>query len=880
MERICRALFHLTGRFGAVVAVVVGGVGVFGLMSSDGFAQAGRESAPAAMDPSDAYFQGWLLSKDAEKLREEERFDEALEKLRRAREIFDTIAHTFPTWREDMVKRRRGKTVDTIAEVMPKAMAQRDKKAEATAELEGGVQRQGTRDESGGGDVLDLRLQRQPQAPSRPRETLDSRRVAELERKVNELRQRAEDAARMARENRQATTTEAERSAKAVREARQLRQSLEAAEEKAARMARENQRREVREAARISKLEETIRELRRKAAKGGGTGDESEPGGDEAAQREIAKLEEEIRQLRKVATDATRQNREAEMREIERVAEMKQQIRELQSQVQSAGMDADQQERRADLAIAELQQAKRELDSLRRKASQQPMREDLEALAKRINELESEKAAIAETLQASRGETLEAKEQIEALQAERARLTGQVADLQQKVANAERDLQLERQMANEVVGGQLSQIKQLQSRLKSKDKELDVAHRKIDDLKGKLDEVRASYDDLEKERDALLRERDQMAALLKLNKAGQLQEVINQNMALDRQLRESKERFDILKEDNSATKDELLEAKQGLAISKLRIREYRREKAEQQERIESLQQRLREEEQSLASAKGGDPAETEMLRAIIRKQIKIQEKRRQASKILMATLSEKAEDDPAIKRALSLYHGAELNLSPEEMKVIDGHEVDGVIISPFARPRDEVAKSLTRLEAELEPYQRAGTRAYLNGRHRAARESFEIIVERNPGDVGAMCRLGLVEFKLERYPQAVDTFRRATELEPRNPYARRMLGHTLGKAGEYDEAREALEEAIELAPNHAETHLMLGNTLYQLRDFSGAEEAFKTTLACEPTNAEANYNLAILHARADRKKEGLAHYREALNLGAPPNLELEKQLSQ
>jgi Flp pilus assembly protein TadD len=725
---------HRAGRSLASLATAVLWVGALTAIVGGPVTTAREEPrAPAAFDPSDVYFQGWLLSKDAEKLREEEKYAEALEKLRRARELFDTIARTFPEWRKDMVERRRTKTHDLIASVAPEALAEREAKAEATAELEGGARRGGSTD-GGGARELEVDFPEAPIPPARRIETLESRRIAELERELERLQQRANRA------------------------------------------------------------------------------------------------------------------------------------------------NADRRERDTDLAVAELQRTRKELDRLRRNSAEEPVREELAALARRINSLEAEKAVMGRALESSRGETREARAQIDALQQERGRLMQQVAKLEQKVANAERNLELERRTANEVVAGQRKQIQQFQSRLEEKDRELSAAHGKIRSLESELEEVRASFQDLEAERDELLRERDQMAALLKLNEAGQLQEVIDQNMALDRQLRESRERFEILKEDNDATKAELLEAKRDLATSKLRIREFRREKNAQQARLEALQKRLRQEERELAANESADPAEAEMLRAIIRKQIKIQEKRREASDLLIETLAEKAREDEQIDRALTLFRGAELNLTPEELRIIDGEEVDGVIISPFARPRDEVARNVAELRAELEPFERAGTRAYLNGRLRAAREAFDMIVDRNPGDVGAMCRLALVEFKLGRLSEAIETFRRATELEPRNPYALRMLGHTLGKNGEYEDARRALERSIELAPNHAESHLLLGNTLYQLDDFAASEQAFETALACEPTNAEAYYNLAVLLARTDRKERGLERYREALSHGAAPNLILEKRL--
>ncbi len=723
-------------------------------------AQQPLPAEPARFDPSEVYFQGWLLTRDAEKLANDGKFNESLEKLRRAQQLFDTVARTFPEWKEEMVAGRRKKTFDAIAQVRPRALKQQEDKQRAIAELEGGVRREGIV-QSDPPKPLDTHIPAAPVRPTRPVETLESRRIAELERSVAQLEQRA-------------------RAAEA--KVRETEQKARAAEER---------------------------------------------------------------------TRATQQDRDTERAN---------------------------QEKMRDIAVAELHQARTELDRLRREVAEGPVQEEIDALARRINGLEEEKDVMGRALEQSRTETREARAQVEALNQERGRLMKQVADLRQQVADAGGKLEIEREAANEVVAGQLKQIQQLQAQLRAKDDKLAEANQRISSLETELAEVRASFDDLKQERDELLRERDQMAALLKLNEAGQLQEVIDQNMALDRQLREARENYEALKEDNDATKNDLLEALRDLAISKMRIQEFRREKNEQQQRIEELQQRLRSEEQMLEQG-SGDPAEVAMLRGIIQRQLKIQEKRAEAREMLLATLGDKAREDEQIRRAVQIFHGAELNLSPEELRVIDGKVVDDVIISPYARPRSEVERSMADLDRQLEPYRQAGIRAYRKDRLRAAREAFEMIVERHPGDDGAMCMLGLVEYKLDEPEAAADMFRRASELGESNPYAYRMLGHILSsRLDDQPEAIVSLERAIELAPTNAEGHMLLGNARFRNGDLEAAEEAFRTTLACEPTHAEAHYNLAILCDRTGRLKDGRRHYDLALENGAPPNPELAQRL--
>ncbi|WP_035610163.1 hypothetical protein [Haloferula sp. BvORR071] len=65
-------------------------------------------------DPSDAYFQGWLLSREAEKLREAGKNQEAEAKLVRALMIFRGLRHQWPEWKKKMVKGRLLQTEETL----------------------------------------------------------------------------------------------------------------------------------------------------------------------------------------------------------------------------------------------------------------------------------------------------------------------------------------------------------------------------------------------------------------------------------------------------------------------------------------------------------------------------------------------------------------------------------------------------------------------------------------------------------------------------------------------------------------------------------------------------------------------------------------------
>ena len=96
-------------------------------------------AVPASLDPSDVYFQAWLLVRDADKLQQKADFAGALDKYRRARQLFDSVIQSCPDWKPDMVKGRLDATSEAIAAVEPKAREQNKKSDQAVAEIEGTV---------------------------------------------------------------------------------------------------------------------------------------------------------------------------------------------------------------------------------------------------------------------------------------------------------------------------------------------------------------------------------------------------------------------------------------------------------------------------------------------------------------------------------------------------------------------------------------------------------------------------------------------------------------------------------------------------------------------------------------------------------------------
>lgn len=731
-----RSRFRFPGRAG-LLACALGMAGLPAIGQELPGPMTPTKDAPANFDPSDVYFQGWLLFRDAEKLQAEKKNAEALEKLLRARQLFESVSAYYPLWKPEMVKGRRDKTQETIDVVAPQALAENTRKNEAIAELEGGAKASVV--ESPTPKPLDAGIPAAPVKPAREVETLETRRIAELENQV--------------------------------------------------------------------------------------------------------------KQLEADLTESKKPNSNAD-RDASRARDMAKQ---------------------RDLAQAELKRANDELVRLRAKFSSEPMQAEMRNLNGKLQDAERQKTALGQALSQSQQETREARAQAEALNAERGRLA-------QKAADLERNLEQERKVQNEVIAGQQKQLRALQEELRGKNDELARANQRIAGLEGSLASLKKDYDVLRDERDGLLRERDQMKALLATDEGERIQKIIDQNMDLARQLREANETITRVNKDHNATQDELIEAIRDLAVAKDNINAFKRENAAQQQRMAELERRLRTEVAAL-SAKNTDPSEAEELRSIIQKQLRVQDRRRQQAELLVEAVSAKAEKDDKVKEALEQFNSTELVLSPQELDLVKDRRVDDEFISPFRRSQPEVDASIAELEGGNRPFIDASTRAFVAGRFQSSRELFEMVLEQNPGDTGTMCKLGVVQLKLEQPDEAAKVFRNATVIDSNNPYAHRMLGYSLMRSGDYGDAQEALKRSVELAPTHAEGRVVLGKVCFDLGQEEEAEKEFKAAIDFDDAMPDPYFNLAYLYAKQGKKKQGLEYYRNALQRGATPDLALEKRLA-
>jgi tetratricopeptide (TPR) repeat protein len=567
--------------------------------------------------------------------------------------------------------------------------------------------------------------------------------------------------------------------------------------------------------------------------------------------RKLAEAEAEVKRLRELANENAKDNGEAS-RNASRVGDLSRQRDALQAQLNAAEAN---------------------LKTLRGRLAASPVENELKGLNQRIAALQQEREAMGMALNQSRTQHTEALSRLAILEAD-------IKVVQQKRADLDRNLKAEREISNEVVQGQRTQLREREKEIAALSEELGQAKTQIAGLQRELQESRDSFAQLRSEHDAVVQERNQMQALLNLDKESRIMEVVEQNAALQKNLREANERVEALSKDSNTTKELLAEAKRDLTMAKFQINRLHQEKRQQDAQLVELEKRLKGEEAALAGGEAStDPAEVEMLREIIRKQIRAQHYRSQARDLLVEAVKDMGAKDERIAQAIQLFDGREVQLTAEEQKLIADKQVDGEFISPFAQDSATVGRNTEVLQRDIAVYERTAEKSFAAGRYLPTRELFQMIVEQHPGHVPALCKLGVVDLKLNDPSSAAETFRRAVELDANNPYAHRMLGLSLYQLGEFQAAGESVKEAVKLAPDDAKSQSLLGAIAEELGRPGEAESYYKAAISADPMVWQPYLNIARLCAHDKRFDTARDYYQQALERQAVPDPKLEQLLA-
>ena len=157
---------------------------------------------------------------------------------------------------------------------------------------------------------------------------------------------------------------------------------------------------------------------------------------------------------------------------------------------------------------------------------------------------------------------------------------------------------------------------------------------------------------------------------------------------------------------------------------------------------------------------------------------------------------------------------------------------------------------------------------------------YTTVLDIDPTNLVALSSLGAIRYQQKQYDEAEDYLRKAVAEAPNDAETRSLLGVVFYRKGLTEDSFNELTRAVALDPHNAEAHNYLGIVLSQKGWGAAGEQEIHRAIEINPQYADAHFNLAIIYAKQHTPSVELAkyHYKKALDLGAPPDAQLEALL--
>lgn len=137
-----------------------------------------------------------------------------------------------------------------------------------------------------------------------------------------------------------------------------------------------------------------------------------------------------------------------------------------------------------------------------------------------------------------------------------------------------------------------------------------------------------------------------------------------------------------------------------------------------------------------------------------------------------------------------------------------------------------------------------------------AQSLYRQVLQLVPRQADALHMLGVIEFQMKQYAEAVRLIREAKAIKPQNELIHFNLGNALRALGQLPEAGEAFNKALELRPDHLEALKNLGNVYKEQNRIADAITCYDRLLDMAPGHPHTCYNKAIALLTGGQLAEG------------------------
>ncbi len=464
-------------------------------------------------------------------------------------------------------------------------------------------------------------------------------------------------------------------------------------------------------------------------------------------------------------------------------------------------------------------------------------------------------------------------------------------------------------------GGGAEEVSRLKKELAIANDSLAAHDKRMIDIRAAHEKALTDIKTLKAERDALRKERDELSTLLQKAEAGEMKQLIAENLSLKQQLQEAQTEMKRLRKDNADKDQEIAGLKNKIKSVESQLAKLQEENTNYKRRIASLSETLRKTSKQLGDAleKSREGIqedilrENEVLQKIIARQLQQQSRRRQARQLVMSELSKLKITSESLLKNIDRMEGGGFALTDEEREIFQApifkdmvDEAGGMKAAIFAKADDngefpelpditnnDGPKNRFGLNADLTQFAKAAAYDFMQGKFHQAADAYERILKIVPLNVYTLRNLGIVKIRLNESEEAEQLFRKAIAREPEEDYSHFILGYLYYKQRSYDKATAAMERVVQINPGNAKAHHYLGviclenaktdkSRAAMLRDKARTE--FKRVVSIDPKFLDAHFNLAVLYITAPTPERQLArqHYITYLKAGGQPDKVMER----
>lgn len=441
------------------------------------------------------------------------------------------------------------------------------------------------------------------------------------------------------------------------------------------------------------------------------------------------------------------------------------------------------------------------------------------------------------------------------------------------------------------------------ARLKTTSSDLATVNQEKAKIDAEREKLLKERDDAVKARDVAMKERDtasakalglqtEVDALKKKTPGADMKRLIAENERLQKELAATQKEVETLKADVTRKDGEIARLRGEVTTLQGQLVTLRQESGKYQTQVADLTRQLKELKEMPAAAPAGEAnalitQENEMLRNIIMRQLRLQNRQQQAKDLIIAQLSKMENTSTELLKQVEELKNTRMTLSPEEEKLfkdpaakelLGSNGVQATLIAASANPAPAGMPSPGSINTLLI----RASEAYTNRDFATAAKTYEDALRAEPKNMDALIGLGMTHQRSGKFAESEAVLQKALAYDAENALASYAMAVTYYKQERWKNSMTFFEKSLDKNPQNASARHYLGMIATKLTPplMERAEREFKTALAIDPDHGEAHFNLAVLYVTWDppQWEKASAAYAAALKKGVKPDENLQRIL--